>query len=175
MFQRNQFLSIAAVLIFALSACSRSATGPANKDATTAFAPISSLNFVKASATEAQISAGGSGEATVRVMVQSGYHVNANPATYPYLKATELAVQTGDGLSVAFVTYPAALTKKFSFAQKPLAVYEGEVPIKVMVKAAASTTKESHPLAARLNVQACDDQVCYPPATLDLSIPVTVK
>lgn len=179
MFRRNQFLGTAVVLILALSACSRS--GTANKDASAgpagspAFAPISSLNFVKASASEAQISAGGSGEATVRVIVQSGYHVNANPPTYPYLKATELAVETGDGLSVAFITYPTALTKKFPFAQKPLAVYEGEVPIKVMLKAAASATKTSHPLAARLNVQACDDQVCYPPATLDMSIPVTVK
>jgi hypothetical protein len=164
-----------------LSACSQSATGPAHTNTTPtpaeskAFAPISSLNFVKADASEVEISAGGSGEAIVRVRVQNGYHVNANPPTYPYLKATELTAQSADGLSVGFVTYPTAITKKFAFAQKPLAVYEGEVPIKVMLKAAASATKTPHALAGRLNVQACDDQVCYPPGTLDITIPVAIK
>ena len=137
MFARNQFSIVFIVLLLGLSACSRDANSPATANTSAApgaspakVAPATSLNFVKASASEAQISAGGSGEAIVRVTVQSGYHVNANPPTYPYLKATELTVQAADGLSVGFVTYPTAITKKFSFAEKPLAVYEGEVPIK---------------------------------------------
>jgi hypothetical protein len=182
MFRRKQLLISSFVLALSLSGCSQSATGPANTntspppaDSPAKLAQVTSLNFVQAGSSEAQISAGGSGEAIVRVTVRGGYHVNANPPTYPYLKATELTVQAADGLSVGFVTYPSAVTKKFSFAQKPLAVYEGEVPIKVMLKAAAAGTKGSHTLAARLNVQACDDQVCYPPGTLDISIPVAVK
>lgn len=181
MLRRKQFLISSFFLALSLSACSRSATGPANTttpppaDSPAKVSQVTSVNFVKASAAEAQVSAGSSGEVIVRLAVQDGYHVNANPPTYPYLKATELTVQAADGLSVGFVTYPTAITKKFSFAQKPLAVYEGEVPIKVMLKAAAASTKGSHTLAARLNVQACDDQVCYPPGRLDISIPVAVK
>ena len=109
------------------------------------------------------------------VSVQRGYHVNANPATDAFLKATELVVQPGDGLSVGFVKYPNEINKKFSFSEKPLAVYEGEVPIKVLLKAALATTKGSHALPAKLNVQACDDQVCYSPGTLEITIPVVVK
>src|SRR6267378_4273576 len=77
--------------------------------------------------------------------------------------------------SLNFVKYPNEINKKFSFSEKPLAVYEGEVPIKVLLKAAAATTRSSHSLPAKLNVQACDDQVCYSPGTLELTIPVVVK
>jgi hypothetical protein len=162
------------------AACSQPATGPATSGASPAATParvvqVTSLNFVKASAAEAQVSAGGSGEAIVTVSVQSGYHVNANPPSDAYLKATELIVQPGDGLTVGFVKYPNAANKKFSFSEKQLAVYEGEVPIKVLLKAAAAATKGSHRLAARLNVQACDNQLCYPPATIEMSIPISVK
>jgi thioredoxin:protein disulfide reductase len=169
-------------LLFGLSACSQNANSPATANSSTGpgaspekAAPATSVRFVKVSASEAQISAGGSGEAIVRVNVQSGYHVNANPPTFSYLKATELTVQAPDGISVGFITYPTAVTKTFSFAEKPLAVYEGEVPIKVMLKAHVSATKGALSVPAKLNIQACDDQVCYAPGSLDLSIPVTIK
>ena len=165
------------LLLPALAACSRTA-GPASPMAGESPARVgqtSSVKFVKAGVAEAQLPAGGSGEAIVRVNVQSGYHVNANPPTYPYLKATELTLQPVDGITVGFITYPTATNKKFAFEEKPLAVYEGEVPIKVTFKAAAAAAKGSHSIPAKLNVQACDDQVCYPPGVLDLSIPVTIK
>jgi thiol:disulfide interchange protein DsbD len=179
MFQRKPILIACLVVMPGLAACSRPA-GPANTGASSAaspakITPITSLNFVKASASEAQISVSRSGEATVVVSVQRGYHVNANPATDAFLKATELVVQPGDGLSVGFIKYPNEINKKFSFSEKLLAVYEGEVPIKVLLKAAPATTKGSHSLPAKLNVQACDDQVCYSPGTLELTIPVVVK
>ncbi|MDQ2855254.1 MAG: protein-disulfide reductase DsbD N-terminal domain-containing protein, partial [Acidobacteriota bacterium] len=78
-------------------------------------------------------------------------------------------------LSVGFIKYPTAVKKKFSFSDKQLAVYEGEVPIKVLLKADATAAKGLHQLAAKLNVQACDDQLCYPPGTLKLTLPVTIK
>jgi DsbC/DsbD-like thiol-disulfide interchange protein len=108
-------------------------------------------------------------------LIQSGYHVNANPPSFPYLRATEITVQTGDGLSVGFITYPTALTKKFSFADQPLAVYEGNAVVKVMLKATASATKGQRSLPAKIQIQACDDQVCYAPGSLELSLPVIVK
>src|SRR5260370_326153 len=179
--QRILSLIISFPLPFFLSACSkptggpsaRSTPSPTQSSATTGR--VSSVNFVKATAGESQIPAGGSADAIVRITIQSGYHINANPATDSYLRATELALQPGDGVSVGFITYPSALTRKFSFSQKPLAVYEGEAAIRVMLKAGSSAPKGPHSFPARLSVQACDDQVCYAPGTIDLSIPVTVK
>jgi len=178
--QRNLFLIILLAIPVLFSACSRTTGGPSATNAPTptessAASLVSSINFVRASTAELQISAGGSADAIVRVTIQSGYHINANPASDSYLKATELALQPGDGVSVGFISYPSPLTRKFSFSKKPLAVYEGEAAIRVMLKAAGSAPKGPHSFAAKLSVQACDDQVCYAPGTIDLSIPVTVK
>jgi hypothetical protein len=122
-----------------------------------------------------EIPAGGSAEAVVRVNVQSGYHINANPPTYPYLKATALEIPSGEGVSVAFITYPKALDKTFPFAEKPLAVYEGTTELKATLKADKAAKPGERSLPAHLRIQACDDQVCYQPGTLELAIPVNVK
>ena len=175
------FLVSMALLV---SACSPSSAGPGptavNSTPTPAvkeppLGPATSTRFVKASVRGVEIPAGGSVAATVTLTIQSGYHVNANPPTFPYLRATEVVVQTSEGISVGFITYPKALTKTFSFAEKPLAVYEGEVPIKVMLKASPSASKGVRSLPIKLNIQACDDQVCYAPGTLELSLSATVK
>jgi hypothetical protein len=178
---RSQFsiISIALLLVFAGCSPKTNNSPSANSSAPGSTgekgAPVTSLKFVKTSVSETQITAGSSGEAIVRVAVQSGYHVNANPPTYPYLRATELVIPAGNIVSVSFITYPTATLKKFEFAEKPLAVYEGEVPIKVVLKTIGSAAKGSHSIPAKLNIQACDDQVCYAPGSLDLSIPVLIK
>lgn len=174
---RNQFLIFSFVCLLDLVACSRpegqTNAGPSASPAK--VGPVTSLSFVTARIAKVEIPAGGSSEATVSVQVQNGYHVNANPATDSYLKATEVVVQPGDGFIIEYVKYPTAVMKKFSFSDKQLAVYEGEVPIRVMLKADKTATKGPHKVAAKLNIQACDDQVCYAPGTLELSIPVVVN
>ena len=136
---------------------------------------ITSTSVVHATAKPVELSPGGSGESVVTLKIQSGYHVNANPPTFPYLKATQLDVTASDGISASSVSYPTALTKKFAFAEKPLAVYEGETEIRATIKADATASKGEHSVAAQLRVQACDNQVCYPPGQIELRIPVTVK
>jgi hypothetical protein len=106
--------------------------------------------------------------------VKDGYHLNANPATYGYLKPTEFEITSGNNLTVGFIAYPNPITKKFSFAEKPLAIYESDTRVRIMLKASGSLKGTSN-LEGKLKVQACDDQVCYPPGELSVAIPVTVK
>src|SRR5436309_3317704 len=47
-------------------------------------------DVVKASADAVEIKAGGSVEATVKLTVANGYHINANPASFNYLIPTAL-------------------------------------------------------------------------------------
>jgi thiol:disulfide interchange protein DsbD len=136
---------------------------------------VTSVGVVKVSAQPVEITAGSSGEATIMLTIQSGYHINANPPTYPYLIATALEIPSADGVSSGSVTYPKPLNRKFVFAEKPLAVYEGETTVKATLKADKSAKPGQQSLAARLRIQACDEQVCYPPGTLDLVIPVIIK
>ena len=130
---------------------------------------------MKVTTPETTIAKGQSSDAVVRLRIDNGYHVNANPPTFPYLIPTQLEINAADGISVDFITYPDPQTKKFSFAEKPLAVYEGETDLKVRFKAAPSAQAGTRNLSATLRVQACDDQVCYAPGSIDLKLPVSVK
>ena len=163
------------VVLFA-TACSK----PEPSTATTpAAAPtvqrITSESVVKVTAQPVELSAGGSSEAVVRLTIQNGYHVNANPPTFPYLRATTLEIPAAEGVTAAAVTYPKALEKQFAFADKPLAVYEGEVELKATLSADKGAKSDRRSLPAHLRIQACDDQVCYPPGTVELTIPVNIK
>jgi hypothetical protein len=167
-------------MLLVSAACSRPAPNSASEPVTApAVSPtaerITSEGVVKATAQRVEIRAGGSAAATVRLTIQSGYHVNANPPTFPYLKATALEISPSDGVSVSFVTYPKALNKKFAFAEQPLAVYEGDTDLKATLKADKAAKKGERSIPARLRIQACDDQVCYPPGTLALAIPANIK
>lgn len=166
-------------IVLLLSAACTKPTGEANQSANSAGSSepprIASTDVVKASPEAITLAKGESGYAIVRLRIQNGYHINANPATFPYLIATELALTPANGISVDFVTYPDALTKKFSFADEPLKVYEGETIVKAMLKAGPKAETGSYNLSAKLRVQACDDTVCYPPGTMDLSVPVAIK
>ena len=136
---------------------------------------IASTDVVTATPEELMLAKGESAYAIVRLQIRNGYHINANPPTFPYLKATELEVTPANGISVDFVSYPDALTKKFSFADEPLKVYEGETIVKAMLKAGPAAPTGKHNLSAKLRVQACDDTVCYAPGVMDLTVPVAVK
>lgn len=136
---------------------------------------ITSAGVVKATPLETNITRGESAEAIVRLKIDDGYHVNANPPSFPYLIATQLELTPATGISVGSITYPNALTKKFSFSEQPLAVYEGEAEVKVRFTAEKSAPAGVHNLSAKLRVQACDDQVCYAPGSIDLTLPVNIK
>lgn len=168
---------VSCLLISLLSfACS---TPPPNATPETAPSPagqkITSEGVVKATVQRLELPAGGSAETTVRLTIQNGYHVNANPPTFAYLKATALEVSAGDGVSVSFVTYPKGVEKKFVFAEKELAVYEGETDLKVTLKSDKTAKKGERSIPARLRIQACDEQVCYPPGSLELTIPININ
>jgi DsbC/DsbD-like thiol-disulfide interchange protein len=148
---------------------------PTNNTQANEPAAINSVDVVKAKPEEVTISAGEAGEAVVRLQISNGYHVNANPPTFSYLIPTQLEFAAAEGIAVEFITYPNALTKKFAFAEKPLAVYEGETAVKARLKADKTTKPGTHNLSAKLRVQACDDKVCYAPGSIDLVVPVNIK
>ena len=164
-------------LLLCLTGCSRSKSSTSESGVVTSQPgqPRHSVDVVKATAKDVSIKAGSDGDAIVQLTIQNGYHINANPPTFAYLKATELELPPGPGVSVGFIVYPNPLTKTFSFAEKPLAVYEGVTDIKARLKVDKSTKPGQHDLPAKIQVQACDNQVCYAPGTLEITIPLIVK
>ncbi len=177
---RSSFILINVVMVLALTACSRSIQNSPGASSTESGSPdavqkITSESVVKVAVQGAEIPAGGFADAIIRVTVQSGYHINSNPPTFPYLKATELDMADTDEISLNSVFYPKPLVKTFAFADKPLHVYEGETPLTVSLEAVKTAKKGQQSIPAKLRIQACDDQVCYPPGSIDVVIPVLIK
>ena len=182
-------LTYLALSAFTLAACTRTtpsgvneADAPSNAATTnaggvnnTAPSLTKAADIVRVSVAPVELRAGGEAVAEVRLHVADGYHINANPATFPYLRATELSV-AGDGVVTAGASmYPTAVKQKFSFEVQPLAVYAGEVVIKLPLSAAAAAAKGARTLAGKIRVQPCDHDKCYPPATIEAAIHVNIN
>ncbi|MCA1634658.1 MAG: protein-disulfide reductase DsbD N-terminal domain-containing protein [Acidobacteria bacterium] len=156
------------------NAASNAAPG-ANQTARTPT-PIPQAQVVTASVEEVQLGAGGgSAETAVRLDIAEGYHVNANPPSDKFYIGTEIQAEPQEGITPGKPVYPPALTKKFSFAEQPLAVYEGRAVIKLPLRAELSAAKGRHTFKARIRVQPCNDQACLQPRTIEAAIPVVVN
>jgi hypothetical protein len=181
--RQTTFVAICCFCLIGLTACGQvgkqapqetaASSSNANQPAASTNSPPADV--VRASVPDVEIAAGGSAEASVRLAIADGYHINANPPSFAYLKATELEVEPGEGVTAGKPVYPASITKRFSFSEKPLAVYEGAAEIRLPLNAASTASKGARALRAKLRIQACDDQACYPPRVIETSIPVTVR
>ena len=159
------------LLCLLITACAKAPTNSAENEPPA----IKSVDVVKAMPQETTLAAGESGDALVRLQIQNGYHVNANPPSQSYLKATEIELKPQEGIAVEFITYPDPLIRTFAFSETPLKVYEGETNLKVRLFASKTTKPGKHNLSATLRVQACDEKVCYAPGALAVTVPVNVK
>ena len=177
----NRSFSVALYLAlgFVLEGCTHgihSGTGGWPPASSTAPAGISSsASVVNVRAADISIPAGGNADATVTLSISPGYHINANPATFPYLIATAVNPGKAEGIIAGTPIYPIAQKKKFQFAEEPLAVYEGEAQIRLPLRVEANAGKGARSLAIDVRVQACDSEKCYAPATLNGTINVSVQ
>ena len=121
------------------------------------------------------IGPGRSAEAIVMLSISAGYHINANPATFPYLIATEVTAGKADAIAADKPIYPPAEKRTFQFAKEPLAVYEGEAQLRLPLRTDAKAVAGARALPITVRVQACDNEKCFPPATLNATVQVEVK
>ena len=136
-----------------------------------------SAKVVKVSPGESvyKVKRGGSVQVTVIVDVDHGYHINSNRPAEKYLIPTALKFERTAGLTTTPVTYPKAKLQKFEFSQKPLSVYEGKAVLKFTARAVPTLAAGAQTLKAKLTVQACNNQLCLRPQTIDVSIPLQVE
>ena len=170
--------SLLLLLVLALGGCKHrihSATGERPTASSSPARVSSSADVVTVRSADVSIPAGGKADATVTLSVSPGYHVNANPATFSYLIPTAVNPGTAEGVIAGKPIYPVAQKKKFQFAEEALAVYEGEVQIKLPLRAEANAGKGARSLLVDVRVQACDSEKCYAPDTLKTMIVADVK
>lgn len=113
---------------------------------------------------EIEVPAGGTAEIVVWVDISPGWHVNAHEPSLPTLIPTELELLGLPGLELAEVSYPEPIYERFDFAGQELAVYEGAFSVRAKVAASPEAVGAGQ-LGLVLNYQACDYEVCLPPAS----------
>lgn len=107
----------------------------------------------------------------LRISIAPGWHINAVQPRAPFLIPTELRLDTPPGVVVE-VTWPAPEQITLPLSQEPLELYRGELEVRLLLSGEEGLT--SGTLSAVLRYQACNDEVCVPPAELRLSLPVEV-
>lgn len=120
------------------------------------------------------VRAGTAFEAFVMVQVADGWHVNAHEPAQQYFIGTTLDIVPREDLRVEAAYYPDPLFRTFGFTDDTLAVYEGEIAIILAARASEALATGTHILQSRLRIQACNDEVCLRPSTVEVPIPVEI-
>jgi uncharacterized protein len=111
----------------------------------------------------------------VVLKIREGYHINARKTTLDYLIPTDLKVEAPAGFQAGDVSYPGGKLKTFAFSKtQPLNVYQGTVILRLPVKVSADAATGEQHIPLKLHYQACTDEVCLPPVTLNLDADVNV-
>jgi hypothetical protein len=131
-----------------------------------AASPLEALaRQVVAVSAEAAQAAGEDGwrSVTVRLVIEKGWHINANPASDSFLIPTALEMDgeagagSAAGSALRQIHYPPGKALETDFAEAPIAVYEGTVEITAEVPAGVQ--------ALRVTYQPCEASRCLAPVT----------
>ncbi len=109
------------------------------------------------------VQAGTTVKAALKVALPEGYHVQSDKPRDPTLIATELTVNSPDGITVEELVFPPAEDFKQEGLPEPLLVFEREFVIGVALTLPAGLPTGDLVVPARLRYQACDDKMCYAP------------
>jgi len=108
--------------------------------------------------------------ARLSVRIRPGFHVQANPASEPYLVPLTLALQPADGVRAGPVAYPPGRPWRLTGSDGDLSVYSAGLELVVALEAPPELAA-SGVLQGDLRYQACDDRVCLRPASVPVRIP----
>lgn len=120
------------------------------------------------------VARGASFQVAVVLQIRNGFHINAREKSADYLIATDLRANPPAGFKAGDVSYPKGELHSFTFTKTPLNVYQGRVVLRLPVTALAEAPLGAQHIPLELRYQACSTEVCLPPVTLDVDVPLTV-
>jgi hypothetical protein len=116
-------------------------------------------------------------QAAVVMEIPRDMHVNSNKPLGKYAVPTVLKVEAPGGLRVTPVSYPRGAVKTFRFGgsdAERLAVYEGKAIFRFNVSVAPGAELQVARVRVSVRFQGCNDEVCFPPATRELTLPIAI-
>lgn len=114
-------------------------------------------------------------QATLVMDIPSGFHVNSNRPLEKFLIPTQLKIDVAKGVRLGPVGYPRAVLRNFKFSKNRVSVYEGRATMRFNVSVPANFPRGSTELKAHLRYQSCNDEVCFPPQSRDVSLWISVQ
>jgi hypothetical protein len=149
---------------------------PSNFYATTATSvqPLQPNIIVNGFLSQDKVQRGRTVSAAVVMDIPQGYHVNSNRPLSKFSIPTVLKIEAPGGIRIGPVSYPRSQLRKFSFSEDKIAVYEGRAVLRFSVTVPASYQIGVAQLRLSLRYQSCTDEVCFPPATREITLPIAV-
>jgi hypothetical protein len=121
------------------------------------------------------VARGSSFQLAVVLKIRNGFHINARKPSAEYLIPTDLRANLPAGFkSAGEIAYPKGELHTFSFTKTPLNVYEDKVVLRVPLAAQSDAPLGAQKIPLKLRYQACSQEVCLPPVTLDIDAPLTI-
>jgi len=114
-------------------------------------------------------------QAKIPLSVQGGFHVNSNKPSEEYLIPLKLTWTSTGALQPGAITYPKPSLEKYEFAEKPLSVLTGNFDLVANFKVAANASAGPGAISGKLRYQACNNRACFPPKTVDVTIPYHIQ
>jgi DsbC/DsbD-like thiol-disulfide interchange protein len=138
--------------------------------------PQSAPNIgVNAALSANKIQRGRTVHATVVMDIPSGYHVNSSRPLERFLIPTQVKVEAPKGIQDEPVSYPRAVLRSFKFSKNRVSVYEGRATMRFNVTVSRGASAGSNEIKVRLRYQSCNDEVCFPPQSRELSLWLNVE
>lgn len=129
---------------------------------------------VKGSIANGTVKRGTTARGTIVLEIPHGLHVNSNRPSSEYLIPTVVRL-TGKNVKPTTVTYPRGADRIFKFSSKSLNVYEGTIFFPFKVAVPRTYKGKTISLTARVEFQACTEDVCYPPNSETVTFTARVK
>jgi thiol:disulfide interchange protein DsbD len=117
---------------------------------------------------ESDGAAGRSVRAALQVRLPKELHVQSNKPRDPSLIPTVLTIDAPAGIGVGEIVFPPAVDLEQVGQPEPLAVYGSEFAIGVRFDLRSDAPQGPIEIPAKLRYQACDENLCYAPATANL-------
>ena len=109
---------------------------------------------------------------TLKVSVLPGLHVNSDKPRDEYLIPLKLT-WSGGPLEPKSVTYPKS--EDIKVGGQELAVFTGSFGIETEFKVPASAPTGTGTMTGKLRYQACNNEMCFRPASTEVKLPVSIE
>jgi len=139
-----------------------------------AFGTFAKAQTVGISGSIGAVKRGGSTRGTIIMNVPGGLHANSNRPGTEYAIPTVVKV-SATGARVSGVSYPRGKTRKFGFSDEAINVYEGRNNFGFNLTVPAKFKGNTVKVRATVRYQTCNDEVCYPPKTQEITLTAQVK